>query len=130
MTGALSSRNSPCASRAWTRFSSASPAAAPATKTGTKTATRTAAPANWKAAREDRDLRHRSGAGAGAGAKGQPAQRDAEHLHAHLAQRAEDQDEHGGRDRPELAADHVPAAVHLRLRRRHRPRQHARLPAV
>src|ERR1700750_728029 len=104
MTGASSSRNSPGVSRAWTRFSSASPAAAPVTKA----ATRTAAPANWKAAHDDRDFLHRPGAGACATA--QTPQRDAEHLHANLAQRAEDQDEHGGRDRPEFAADHVPAA--------------------
>src|SRR6266704_746673 len=54
MTGASSSRSSPCASRAWTRFSSPSPAAAPATMT--------AAPAHWKAVHDDRDFRHRSGA--------------------------------------------------------------------
>src|SRR6202008_1618756 len=105
MTGASSSRSSPSASPAWTRFSSPSPAAVPAT--------RKAAPANWKAAYDERDFGHAPGAGP----EDQPARRDAEHLHAHLAQRAEDQDEHGGRDRPEPAADQVPAAVHLRFRR-------------
>ena len=44
-----------------------------------------------------------------------PLGRAAQYLHADLAQRAEDQDQNGGRARPQPAADHVPRAVHLRV---------------
>ena len=44
-----------------------------------------------------------------------PRRRPAEHLHARLAQRAEDQDQHGGPVRALAAADHVPGPVHLRF---------------
>src|SRR5262249_20400585 len=134
---------------AWTRSFSLSPATGPQAKTAaTARQALTARPAttaratpprstttrseNWRGAHGDRGylaLRRAGAALRRAGATAQPADRAAPHLHAALAERAEGQDQDGGPSRPEPAADHVPGAVHLRLRRRDR-RRHPLLPAV
>ena len=83
------------------------------------------APAGLVRAEEQRvEYRNADRPGAGrARSPAQPTGRRPAFTNPDVAQRSEDQDEFRGPARPEPAADHVLAAVHVRVRRRDRARQ-------